>query len=275
MAAFDLFNEGVLLVDRYARIFNVQQLARDPLSGLVDGSNTVFYSTYSPILTSGSVGIYLNNVLQSASGYSVDHTPGAFIFNTAPSVQPQATYKTARYNADIIKGILVSGFDEMELRWYRGLSLSETEGTGQIVLADQDSVNGYIVNSSGSNPPIGDKFFSTSNVQLAFYARCTQVAFYQILLGEHAVASFLWQEAQGLKVDKSMIAKNLKLALDALEKKMDKYLEQAMIEWEGTDVYGGAILDPVTREFAAHRFWQSPSKTEDWRNTTLYTGDQY
>ena len=277
MAAFDLFSaDGYRLGDRYTRIFNLQYIARDALSGIVDGSNVVFSSTYRPILSSGSTGVYINNTLQSGSTYTLEDEQGVFIFNSAPASQPSASYTIAAYPDRVIRSVMVAGFDEMELTWFRGLALSETEGTGQIVLASQDSANAYVVDSSGSDPPIASRLFSTSWAQRAFMARCIQLAYIKLLTGEHAMSSFVWREAQGLTVDKSMVARNLNDFKKNLEAELAKALEQAQIEVHGVgDVYGGFISDPHTKEYLAHRFWERASADEGWRNSTPYTGFRY
>jgi hypothetical protein len=276
MAAFDLFSpSGIAAVERYVSLFNIQTVTRDPLSGIVDSSNVVFRTTYSPIMTSGSLGVYLNNSLQSAADYSVDHPSGTIIFNSAPSVQPQATYQMSAYPDSVLRGLLVAGFDEMELRWFQGLSLSSVQGTGQILLADQNSVNAFVVNTSGSDPPIGDIFWSTSNAQIAFFARCVQYAYVMTLMNEHAFSSFIWQEAQGLRVDMSRVAANLDTVAERLNKDLIRYQDQAMFQIHGGDMYGGSVVPPLTRETLAHRFWEKTSIDEDWRGTTPYVGHVY
>jgi len=276
VAAFDIFSaNGYRLADRFARVFNLRYIARDPLSGVVDSSNTVFYSTYSPILTSGSTGVRISGTLQSGSAYTLEAEQGVFIFTSAPSAQPVADYTIAAYPDRVIRSILVAGFDEMELWWYRGLYLSEVQGTGQITLAHQDSSSAFIVNSSGSDPPIGDRFFSNSQAQLALYGRFVQLVFYRTLMGEHALSDFIWQEAQGLRVDKSMTVRNLQIVKDEIEKLLEKALEQAQVEFVGTAIYGGFIAPPHTREYLAHRFWERASKDEDWKGSTPYRGLSY
>ena len=270
--AFDLWTDGVRLVDRFARLFNVQYIGRDDLSGLVDGSNVVFYSTYHPILSSGSTEVRVSNSVISSGSYTVNHEPGVFTFTNAPVAQPQATYTIARYPDRVIRSVLVAGFDEMELRWFRGLQLSSTVGTGQITLITEDSDNAYVVNSSGSDPPVGGIFFSSSRVQQAFFARCVNLAFLQTLLGEHALSSYIWREAQGLSVDKSRVVQNLLIAKNELEKQMTAWLQQTQVEFGGTATYGGFIAQPLTREYVAHRFWEKASSSEDWRSSTNYTG---
>jgi len=273
--AFELWTDGIRLVDRIARVFNKHDIARDPLSGVVDGINQVYYSNFNPILSSGSTLVYTTGSAPLASSdYTVAYDSGTFVFNSAPSVQPKATYSIASYPDSVIKSLLIAGFDEMEGRWYRGLYLTDTLNT--VSLVTEDSLFAYIVNSSGSDPVLASGVtFSQSRAQLNFYAKCVQLAFYLTLMGEHALTDFIWAEYQGLRVDKSKNVPNLNLAYNALLKQMTTYQNAAAAEYYGSAAWGGVILSPMTREFAAHRYWQKASLAEDWRGTTPYTGQLY
>jgi len=269
--AFELWTDGITLVDRVARLFNKRYVARDPLSGVVDSVNTIFYANYPPILSSGSMGVYTTGSAPLASSaYTVDSDFGALYFNTAPSVQPVASYSTAKYSDLTVRSLLVAGFDEMEGLWFRGYSLSTT--VGSIVPITESSATAYVVDTSGSDPVIGSVYFSTSRNQLNLYAKCVQLAFYRTLMGEHALSDFIWKEAQGLSIDKSMTVRNLKIAYDSLWDTLKKVLEQAQVEQLGDGLYGGAIAPQMTREFVAHRFWQKVAAAEDWTGTTPYRG---
>jgi hypothetical protein len=93
-----------------------------------------------------------------------------------------------------------------------------------------------------------------------------------IQLGEHAMADFIWTEAQGLRVDKSKIPPNIELAKQNVERQLEKALESAQVEILGTSLYGGAITNPLTREYVAHRYWERASKNENWRESTTWVG---
>jgi hypothetical protein len=268
--AFDLWTDGVTLIDRVARLFNRHQITRDPLSGLVDGSNVVFYAHYPPILSSGSVAVYTSGSALASGDYALDYDTGAFVLSTAPSVQPAASYTTAKYPDSAIRSILVAGFDEMEGWWTRGWYLSEQ--VSEVVPITEASSYAYVVNSSGSDPSVAAGYFSTQRAQLNFYTKCTQLSFYRVLMGEHSLSDFLYKEMGGATVDKSMTVKNLERAYNALLKEMPKILEQAGVQELGDGFYGGAIAPLHTREFTAHRFWEKASAQEDWSGTTSYRG---
>ena len=112
--AFELWTDGIAVVDRFGRLFNRRSIARDPLSGVVDSVNTVFYANYYPILSSGSLSLYVGGDTPiSASAYSVDYDAGCFTLTPAPVSQPQASYTFAKYTESIMRSVMVAGFDEM------------------------------------------------------------------------------------------------------------------------------------------------------------------
>lgn len=274
--AYNLWTNGVTDVDRVARLFNKQTRAHEPLSGLVDGVNTYFYTQYHPLLTSGSMGLYTSGSAPlSSTDYVVDYDAGLVTFTAAPSVQPSATYQTAKFPEMTMRSILVAGFDEMENIWYRGLCLSETTGSG-VTYITEDSSAAYITDSSGSAPfSVNGVLFENSRAQIGFFVKCVQLAFYRTLMGEHAQSSYIWKESGGLTVDKSMITKNLKMALDEVNSAIQKAKDAIQYEWYGNALWGGSIPTPYTRDFISHRWWQKKSLDENWRDNTTYQGDRW
>ena len=272
---YNLWTDGLTDVDRLVRLFQKQQRSHEPLSGLADGVNQYFYAQYTPILSSGSVYVYTSGSSPlTSTDYTLDYDSGLFTFNTAPSVQPSASYLTARYSDTAMRSLLVAGFDEMELKWYRGLCLSET--TGSLTLITESSAAAYITDSSGSAPTaVNGVPFEESRAQIGFFAKCVQLAYIKSLLPESALFGYLWAESGGLRVDKSMTTKNLKMALDALEADLDKNKQGAQFEWLGDALFGGAIGTPYTRDFVSHRWWQKESIAEDVRSLQPYTGDRW
>lgn len=273
--AYNLWTDGLQDVDRLVRLFNKQQRSHEPMSGLVDGVNQFFYTQYTPILSSGSVGLYTSgsNPLTSAD-YSLDNESGLATLVAAPSVQPTISYQTARYSDLTIRSLLIAGFDEMELKWYRGLCLSET--IGSLTLVNEASTTAYITDSSGSAPAsINGILFENSRAQIGFYAKCVQLAYIKSLLPESALFGYLWAESGGLRVDKSMTTRNLKIAIDALEADIAAAKQSVQFEWLGNALFGGAVATPYTADFVAHRWWQKDSIAHDYRSNQPYVGDRW
>jgi hypothetical protein len=273
--AYNLWTSGVQDVDRLVRLFNKQQRAHEPMSGLVDGSNQYFYLQYTPVLQSSTVSVFTSgSVPLSSTAYTLDYDAGLVTFNAAPAVQPSATYGTARYSDLVIRSLLIAGFDEMELRWYRGLCLSEQ--IGSLVLVSESSGSAYITDSSGSVPySVNGVPFENSRAQIGFYAKCVQLAYLQSLLPESALFGYLWAESGGLRVDKSRVPVNLRAAIDSLKDDLDKAKQSVQFEWIGDALFGGAIPTPYTTEFVAHRWWQKQSIAQDTRDTQPYVGDRW
>ncbi len=272
---YNLWTDGLQDVDRLVRLFSKQQRSHEPMSGLADGVNQYFYTQYTPILSSGSVYLYTSgsNPLTSTD-YALDYDSGLAILNTAPSVQPSASYQTARYSDTTIRSLLIAGFDEMELRWYRGLCLSET--IGSLTLITETSGSAFITDSSGSAPfSVNGIPFENSRAQIGFYAKCVQLAYIKSLMPESALFGYIWAESGGLRVDKSMTTKNLKLALDALEADLEAAKQNVQFEWIGSALFGGAVATPYTADFVAHRWWQKDSIAKDIRNLQPYVGDRW
>ena len=270
---YDLWVNGLLDADRFARLFNKSQRSHDPLSGIVDNVNQYFYARMTPILASGTVSVYTSgsNPLPS-SDWSVDYNSGLFILNTAPSVQPTASFQTARYSDLQMRSILIAGFDEMENQWFRGLCLSET--TGSLTLVTETSGSALITDSNGNAPAsVNGVPFDLSRNQIGFYVKCVQLAYLKSLIPESALFGYIWSESGGLKVDKSLTAKNLKYGIDAIEADMPKAKQAAQLEWVGAAaLYGGSIPVPYTAEFVSHRWWQKRSMQENWRDNVQYQG---
>jgi hypothetical protein len=272
---YNLWTDGLQDVDRLVRLFNQQQRSHEPMSGYVDGVNQYFYTQYTPILSSGSVYLYTSgSVPLAAAEYALDYSSGLVAFNTAPTTQPTISYQTARYSDVTMRSLLIAGFDEMELQWYRGLCLSETIGT--LTLINETSGSAFITDSSGSAPySVNGIPFENSRAQIGFYAKCVQLAYIKSLIPESALFGYLWAESGGLRVDKSMTTKNLKLALDALEADIAAAKQSVQFEWIGNALFGGAIATPYTADFVAHRWWQKDSIAHDYRNTQPYIGDRW
>jgi hypothetical protein len=272
VTAFDLWTDGATVARRFTTVFNQSSIGRDGLRGVVNSVNTLFYANYTPILSSGSVAIYTSGSDPlSASGYSLDYDSGLFTLTVAPSVQPTASYTTARYSNNTLRSVLVAGFDLMESLWFRQFTLSTVVGETPVPV-DETSPAAYIVNSSGSDPQISNYTLSTSRNQINLFASCVQIAFIQFQMFEAAMQGFSYRESMGASIDKSKIPANLKLALDRLDKSIIAMLKTAQYEWYGGAVFGGNVPPLYTADFVAHRYWQRNSSAQNFRNSVPYSG---
>lgn len=242
-----------------------QTISRDPLSGVVDGSNNVFHTNYYPVLTSGSLGVYVNGSLVSGTA---DYNTGEVTLAAAPVYQPYASYTFTPYTSYQMLQFMMRGFDIMEGFWNRGFKLVDTSGS----VATENSSAILIVDSQGNDPPVnGDILFSTSRAQIAFYQVCCEYSFYSISARQSARTAYMWRETvRGMTVDKSMIPKNLQAVLAELKQEIDGILDEAQGQYYNGEQYGGVILGPVTLGYLSSFEWQNSSKIYDYRNTFGY-----
>lgn len=262
--SYNIAVEGYRDFARTALSLGQQTISRDPLSGVVDGSNNLFHTNYFPILTSGSMGVYVNGSIVPATA---DYNTGEVTLATAPSYQPRASYTLTPYTSYQILQFLMRGFDEMEGRYNRGWKLVTT--TGSAAIETSDAI--YIVDSNGNDPVTGSTTFSTSRAQIAFFQICCEYAFMSINMRYGARQYYMWRETvRGMTVDKSMMPKNMDLALARLEKDLLAIMGEAVGEYENDAQYGGAILGPVTLGYLSMYEWQAVSKEQDFRNTAGY-----
>lgn len=262
----DLSVSGISLFARYGDVLARRPIARDPLSGVVDGANKTFFSNYFPLLTSGSVSVRVGGV--AVTGGSADYDTGEFTLANPPSAQPEASYTFTPFRAAQVLQFLTAGFDEMEMRWFRGFKLVDGSGNP----ADESSAQILVADSNGVDPPTGSTVFSLSRVQIAFLMLCTEYRYYLSASGDAAISDFMFRETlRGMTVDKSKRPDNLQGHLAILEKRLQQALVAATDEYfpDGSH-YGAAIDNPVTRDYAANFEWQTASINEDIVGTLGY-----
>lgn len=239
-----------------------RKISYDPLQGELDGSNTVFYTTYAPIYKSGSI------TISGGSLSSVDYDTGTVILVAPPSSQPKATYYMLSMTEDAIYDVLVSGFDEMETRLPRGFRLSSSSVVYEP--ATIASENMYIMDANGNDPPLrsgaSGSVWSLSPVQRKFYMACCE---YVYVLGRtvwNAEHGFRYKEDRGALIDKSRVASNLENVLDRLEIKLQRLAQSAADEYyTDGEYYGGYVSSPATRTYMEELEWQTDSKDNDVR----------
>lgn len=258
---FDLATSGFTAFSRFGRVLSQRKIAKDPLSGIADGENVTFFTNYSPILTSGSLGVYVKGIAQSGSA---DYDTGEVTLDFPPVTQPAATYTFTPYTATQILQFLIWGFDEMEMRWLRNWKLVDVSGNP----ADETSTNLYVSDSAGADPTCGAFIFSQSRVQVAFLMLCTEYRYYLTQQGEASISDFLFREGvRGMTVDKTDRSLNINRVIANLEERLKLALERAMEQYyPGGEQYGGYTSNPVTLEYATGFEWQSASKEADYRS---------
>lgn len=263
--AYNLVVDGFRDFSRSVLSLEQQSISRDPLIGIVDGSNKVFHTNYAPVLTSGCLGVYVNGSLVPAMA---DYNTGRIELTSAPSYQPLADYTFTPYTTTQMLQFMLKGFGFMEGFWQRGYRLVDTSGSP----ANETSDAILVVDSSGNDPSVGSTYFSQSISQIAYLMACCDYALVSIQLTHSARTSYMWRETvRGMTVDKTDMPKNLRMALEAVKEQMDALQSGAMEEiyGEGSE-YGGAILGPVTLGYLLSYEWQTDSKLWDYRTQLGY-----
>lgn len=258
---YDLAVQGIRDFARYGSALSQQPISRDPLSGVVDGINTVFHTNYFPILASGSLVVRVQNSVVSGVA---DYDTGEVTLNTPPLFQPVANYTTTPYTGTQMLQFLMSGFDEMELRYSRGWKL--VDGLGDPAI--ETSAQLYISDRDGAEPVILDPLtFGLSRTQISFYQLCAEYRYYLAIYGLKAQTAYMWRETvRGMTVDQSKMPANLKGLIETLEKRLAD--AQSMAEagyYDGTN-YGAYVSAPATLQYLGGMEWQTDSKNADYRS---------
>jgi hypothetical protein len=100
------------------------------------------------------------------------------------------------------------------------------------------------VNSSLIDPQCsGSLPFSQLRTQIRLYMACCEYAYLNRQLVENALTGVSFRERFGTSLDRTQIAKNLGLALDRLESKVNQALRSAWDEtYQNGEQYGAAIV---------------------------------
>ncbi len=253
--AFDLKVEGLAAFARLDRVLAQRKIARDPLSGVVDGSNRVFYTNYYPILSSGSLYVYVAGV---AVAGTYDADTGEITTGSAPATQPVATYTFIPHTTSQQLSFLLSGFQEMELRWPRSWVVKDASGND----ADENSANLYVQDGSGGDPLTG------KTAQIAFFLTCCRYSYLMAVLTGAANTDYLWRETvRGMSVDKTKRPGNLAQAIGLADQRVKEALAVAQDAYytDGSH-YGGFVGSPVTEEYALSMEWQTSAEDNDNRS---------
>jgi hypothetical protein len=263
--AYDLAVSGFAGFARYGRVLTQRKIARDPLLGIVDGSNKSFYTNYHPLLTSGSAAVYvgLNQV-----GGTADFETGEITLTNSPTDQPVATYTFTPYTATQILQFVISGFEEMEGRWTRGWKLVDDSGN----LADESSANLFVADKNGADPDCGGILFSQSPVQWNFLMACCEYRYALSQFLEAGISDFQYREGlRGMLVDKTRRPQNLSLVMAEVDKRVQRAMLNAQDAFYTAGEHLGAYVpSPVTLEYAQLMEWQTDSKAQDNRSQLGY-----
>ncbi len=259
---YNLTTDGVSAF--FARHPEAKKLVRrEPLSGLVDGSNKIFLTTH-PTLLASSLKVYLNGVqLDESDIESTDADGGEIVLAAAPTTQPLASYTAVPVSSTQVVLYAWAGFELMQAMWDRGLRLSSDPAIFDP--ADYDSPAIYVVSVNGStcyDPVAGNLTLSTSNVQKQLLSRCMELAYLDAQLSISALSDVDFAERLGgARVNAMGRARNIKLARDNAWEEMDRALFAAMQEADPDGSNTVEFIAPRhTKEYETVWQWQSGSQ---------------
>lgn len=249
--AYDIAVKGISDLARIATVLSQRNIGRDPLSGVVDSANKVFFTNYSPLLSSGS--LVVQDSSGSVLGGTANYNTGEVDLTNAPASQAYATYTFTPYTVNQQLGFLISGVYVMEGNWPRGLKIVDATGAA----ADENSANIYLQDAGGGDPLTGRP------AQLAYYIEACRYAIVLAQLGDSASQDFQWREgARGMLVDKSKRPANMAQAAGIYEKRLQAVMRIAMDEWyraTGGQHLGAYIGSPMTGGYVNQLEWQTDS----------------
>lgn len=208
---YDLCVDGVMAW--YQRRPSSKRLVRrEPLVGVVNGTNTIFLTSHRPFLYE-SLAIYTADApFVPATVYSADADGGVIRLSYAPDVQAVADYTAVPLSTRQVIYFAWAGFDLMQALWPRDLRLSNDET--QYLAASPDDTHIYICSASGdglpTDPVTGSLTLATSARQRAFLARCIEYAFLEAASVDAALADVAIRERfGGIAVDPTRRTRNI------------------------------------------------------------------
>ena len=260
---YELLTTGQADLINFTRLVDIKKIARDPLTGVVDGSNPTFFANFSPLLSSGSTSVLVSGVAQTGV---IEYDTGQFNLNSAPSAQPFAWYTFTSWTVEQMTRVLLRGFDEMESRWARGFRLSSSSSS--FVLPTVSDAAIYLIDKDVVQDPVYlNGTWSLMRSQVALYMKCCEFAYYAGIAGDEARVGTAYREAVGMSVNTAHRSPNLEKLMDRLEKEVCAALFTAQNAWysDGSGV-GAAVLNPQTLDYKTNFEWQVASKDGNWRN---------
>ena len=259
----DLAVEGVQRLRRMTP-FGEQPVAYEPLSGLVDGTNTRFRARKSPVKT-GSTTVYVSSV-------SVVHTlfePDVLILAAAPVAQPYASYTHQPLSDLRAKQLLIDGVTELEMRWPRRLRLSSS-AVAYVAATESDS-NIYVMSGSSVADPSDDIVLSTSENQKGLILNCAMYVYRLAQLWQAAQASIsIRGTAGGMTLDRRTVPSAMLQVLAMHDQRLRRMVVDGQIEWTGGESLGGIVSVIHTRDYMQNYEWQTSAILEDWYSVFSY-----
>lgn len=190
--------------------WNERALTREPLEGLVDGTNKVFYLAHFPASSSGLAIYDASGTVVSSGSYSVEsYETGVVSFTTAPSEGYTASYTVQALTDTELTNVAKAGFDKMEAEYNRNWYL----------------VDAYVSSSSSSvvDPVTGSYTFSTSRLQVKLYLLCCEYELIKARARYAAAYHMRYRESRtgGVQIDRTQSADQLMALLKIIQQDIE------------------------------------------------------
>ena len=236
-----------------SRLWNERALTREPLEGLVDTSNKVFYLAQFPV--SSDVSIYdASGTLISSGSYTVEsYETGVVSFDTAPSEGYTASYTAQSLTDTQLTDTVKDGFDKMEQEYNRNYSLVES-GDETYISSSSDSV---------VDPVTGSYTFSTSRLQIRLYQLCCKYELVSALAEFAATYHMRYRESRtgGVQIDRTKSADQLEARLEGIQADIDKAVP-ACANQSGDTPWGAYVPGAKSDTFLDQYDWVTNSRQD-------------
>lgn len=225
-------------------------ITHEPLSGLADGSNKLFYLPVAPG-ESGSLTVHdASGTVISA--LTVDYATGLVTFTTAPTDLVYGTYTALAMSDARLTAFIRDGFAEMQKRYLRTLYLI---ASGPDVVISSDP-------ASAVEPVVGGLAFSVNDVQKRFWHLCTRYVMCEAALEDKALSAKMFRESgriTSLQIDETKMPQNIQAMLTALDASIER-AAKAIAEQGGDTAYGDFIPGARSDEHVEGYDWWVGSK---------------
>jgi len=264
---YDLRVDGLRDLSRW--ILFTRKITYDPTSGVLNGANTVFRTTYYPIMSSGSLLMHDSSGSPITDTHTVDYETGTVVFDSAPSAQPLATYTYSSLSDDERVDVLMKGFDEMQSRWDRPFYLSSNSASYVAAAGSESHIYVITKDSAGtvSDPVCGGSTFSAERAQVAFYLLCAEYTYLSTMADRMAPTAISFREERGASVSQVSIPRNLEAALKRVEQRLKDAMEIAQGQYGDTSGWGGYVAPVMTPVYESEYLWQQDARNEDRRTS--------
>jgi len=211
-----------------------QRVIKQPIEGLVDGTNKLFLLPHAPAST-GTLTLYeVDGTAIASADYTVDVDTGEITMDTAPTDTTYSTYTAEAFTSTELTDVVEGGFAKMQAVYPRSWFLFTSGATTYISTSS----------TADTEPVVGGQALSDNVVQIQFYMMCCRFSLNQMLYEEYALQDHQFRESGrvgGMLVDMRQRPENILAVLERLDKMIDSSAASAASNAGDTDTFGDFI----------------------------------